>query len=324
MNPGSSRRFQFPPSASHVPKAFVEPPRWSSPQLDAARQHATADFVKDRLAEGASQYRPVFEECLAEVENLFAATDNLRALASAHALSKSPRLVTPARYLGGPPISADDLDIIADGKVANARRLDSRLAAAAASVIEAALDRRRFPWLFVTPRRKPSAAELRLALEWTAGLWAAQRVATKRRGESSARQEAAVNAVLKECKFDLVRIGAIDVTAESLHTGQYCRETNVIGTKCDVPVKLRDGRLLLVECKVSNSSLNSVKRLIREIGGKARIWRSGFGDRAITAAVLSGVFKLRHLEEAQNQHGVVLFWERDLRPLRSFLLKAVP
>jgi len=257
-----------------------------------------------------------------EVKELFAATDNLRSLAKGQAFGNSPRLVTPARYLGGPPISADDLDIIADGRVANRRHLEARLAAAAASVIEAALDRRRFPWLFAAPPRKPSAAELKIALEWTAGLWAAQRVATKRRGESSARQEAAVSAVLKGCNFDVVRTGAIDVTAESLDKGQYCRETNVIGTKCDVPVKLRDGRLLLIECKVSNSSLNSVKRLIREIGGKARIWRSGFGDRAITAAVLSGVFKLRHLEEAQNQHGVVIFWESDLKPLRGFLLKA--
>lgn len=287
------------------------------------RQEATADFIRERLAEGASRYRPLFDECLAEVDRLFDETDNLRSLGSGKAFGNAPGLVTPGRYLGGPPISADDLDVIAEGRVANKRRLDPHLAAAAASVIEAALDRRRFPWLFEQPARAPTAAELRLATEWTAGLWAAQRVATKRRGESSARQEAAVSAILKEVGFEQVRIeGGIDVTAESLTRGQFCRETNVIGAKCDLPVKLRDGRLLLIECKVSNSSLNSVKRLIRETCGKAKVWRSGFGDRAITAAVLAGVFKLRHLEEAQDGNGVVVLWERDLDPLRSFLVKA--
>ncbi len=82
---------------------------------------------------------------------------------------------------------------------------------------------------------------------------------------------------------------------------------------------LRDSRLLLIECKVSNSSLNSIKRLLRETCGKATQWRSGFGERAITAAVLSGVFKLRHLQQAQNDYGVAIFWERDLGPLASFV-----
>lgn len=53
-----------------------------------------------------------------------------------------------------------------------------------------------------------------------------------------------------------------------------------------------------LECKVSNSATNSVKRLNRETGGKARDWNGRFGERAITGAVLAGVFKLRNLKTA--------------------------
>ena len=95
-------------------------------------------------------------------------------------------------------------------------------------------------------------------------------------------------------------------------------ESRVANAKCDVPVGLHDGRLLLIECKVSNSSLNSIKRLIRETVGKRDVWNRVFGERAITAAVLAGVFDLKHLEEAQRR-GVTLFWEGDLQPLAEFV-----
>ena len=89
-----------------------------------------------------------------------------------------------------------------------------------------------------------------------------------------------------------------------------------------MPVGLRDGRFLLTECKVSNSGTNSVKRLNREVGGKAGGWREAFGGRGITAAVLAGVFKLKNLKDAQKD-GVAIFWESDLEPLSDFLRAAV-
>jgi hypothetical protein len=39
----------------------------------------------------------------------------------------------------------------------------------------------------------------------------------------------------------------------------------------------------------------------------------------ITGAVLSGVFKLKNLREAQNDRGVALFWEHDLSRLEEFV-----
>ena len=301
---------------------YVSPPHWTDSELESARQNSTADFVRERLSEGAERYQPALASCLNAVRALFDATSYLRDLPAGTVFASQPALVTPARYLGGPPISADDLNVLADRSVADRKRLDAHLAQVAASVIEAALDRDRFPWLFENPVREPTAEELEIAVRWTAGLWAAQLVQTQRRGEAAARQEAAVAQVLEEAGFQRVQVEEIDFTARNISPGQYCRETKVVGAKCDVPVMLRDGRLLLIECKVSNSGLNSIKRLIRETCGKAAHWRSRFGDRAITAAVLSGVFNLRHLQEAQNIHGVSISWERDLSPLASFVRAA--
>ncbi len=298
---------------------YVAPPYWTDAQLEMARQDATADFVKDRLAEGADRYQPVLARCTKAVTELFRATSNLRDLHDGSAFSADPSLVTPARYLGGPPVSEDDLNVLAGSSIAKRRRLDKRLGAMAASVIEEALDRDRFPWLFAAPPRDPNALELEVAIRWTAGLWAAQAVQTQRRGESAHRQELAVARVLDQMGFERIQVDEIDFTAKNMAPGQYCRETRVLGAKCDIPVMLHDSRLLLIECKVSNSSLNSIKRLLRETGGKADGWRASFGARAITAAVLSGVFKLAHLQMAQDKYHVALFWERDLGSLTSFL-----
>ena len=109
---------------------------------------------------------------------------------------------------------------------------------------------------------------------------------------------------------------------DELPRGSYGRETNVAGSKCDISVRLRDGRLLAIECKVSNSAINSVKRLIRETGGKSRHWRAQFGVQVVTAAVLAGVYKLGNLLDAQDNYGVAIFWEHNLQPLAEFISAA--
>lgn len=57
------------------------------------------------------------------------------------------------------------------------------------------------------------------------------------------------------------------------------------------------------------------------MAGKATVWRRIFGERAVSAAVLAGVYNLRNLQDAQAV-GVAIFWERDLQPLREFIQAA--
>ena len=86
--------------------------------------------------------------------------------------------------------------------------------------------------------------------------------------------------------------------------------------------RLRDGRLLALECKVSNGPKNSWKRLNREVGGKAERWRAAFGGQLVTGAVLAGVFDLSCLVAAQGDEGVAIYWEHDLTRLITFLSAA--
>ncbi|MCL4465357.1 MAG: XamI family restriction endonuclease [Chloroflexi bacterium] len=305
-----------------TPSAAACPPQWDRQSLERSRTEAIEVFIEERAAEGGERYRTVLAERIEVVTRLFAATDDLRDLGSGNALSDQAGLIEAARYLGGPPVSADDLDTLAETSIATRRRLPPDLARKAASVISTGLDQDRFPWLFAVPQRAPTAPERYTAIRWTAGLMAVQRVQTERRNTSAVRQQAKVRGVLRDAGFVEVRNREINVVGD-LARGEYCvGEVIVAGTKCDVPVGLHNGRLLLIECKVSNSGTNSVKRLNREVGGKAGHWREAFGQQACTAAVLSGVFKLKNLEDAQDG-GVAILWEHDLSSLASFLRLAV-
>lgn len=69
---------------------------------------------------------------------------------------------------------------------------------------------------------------------------------------------------------------------------------------------------------MSNGPKNGWKRVNREVGGKAETWRGTFGSRALSGLVLAGVFDLSYIKTAQDA-GVIIFWERDLTPLRDFV-----
>lgn len=75
-----------------------------------------------------------------------------------------------------------------------------------------------------------------------------------------------------------------------------------------------------LECKVSNSSTNSYKRINNDAAVKAVSWDREFGSaNVVPAAVLSGVFALANLEYAQGK-GLALFWAHDLEPLADFIM----
>lgn len=100
--------------------------------------------------------------------------------------------------------------------------------------------------------------------------------------------------------------------ADAPGNGEFCRESHFGARKADFVIGLWDGRKMPLECKVSNSSTNSVKRLNNDAAVKAVIWVQEFGTvQTVPAAMLAGVFKVRNLEAAQAQ-GLSIFWEYDL------------
>jgi len=291
------------------------PRRWAADELDQAARTALSRFVAKRLGEGSEPYRRAFEQARPRVEALFEATGDLRAL-SAEVLRSDPKLIEAARYLTGPPLSQDDLDTVSGGRVSNRRSIAPALAARALRTIQAFLDPFRCPWL--ASGEKPARPEVHAAIDWTASLWAVERCRTARRGEESAGQEEAVAALLVGCGLsqasNLRRIQSLD----DLERGLFTREVILGRAKADLAARLKDGRLLAIECKASNSALNSVKRLNRETVGKADSWRTLYGQQVVTVAVLSGVFKVANLIDAQTA-GVFICWEHDLSPLTEFL-----
>ena len=76
---------------------------------------------------------------------------------------------------------------------------------------------------------------------------------------------------------------------------------------------------MAIECKVSNSFTNSVKRLNNDAAAKAVAWISQFGTLGVVpVAVISGVYKLGNLIDAQNS-GLTLFWAHDLDQLLDWI-----
>src|SRR5947207_1474737 len=99
------------------PRRFVQPPIWDDETLEGRRREAIADFIGERSAEGGTRYREAFARNVTAVETLFAATHDLLDFASGTVLASNPGLTRTARCLGGPPVSADDLNTLAEASI---------------------------------------------------------------------------------------------------------------------------------------------------------------------------------------------------------------
>lgn len=221
-----------------------------------------------------------------------------------------------------PPISSDDLKTVLDTRSLAPKTLRNNPIAAGeiVQVIRDALDRRRFPW--VAEEREPSEAERIAAVLASSALIATRRTETQRRTEGKSGQEALVQEMLVQMGFIPVQTRDIRTIAEAPRPGEFCAESPFGGRKADFIVGLRDDRIMPIECKVSNSATNSVKRLNNDAAVKAVSWRTDFGVRQVVpTAVLSGVFALRNLVDAQAR-GLTLFWAHDLPRLREWIESA--
>lgn len=297
-------------------RRLAAPPKWTDEELRAGRDRREVAFRQTWREEGPGAVAAVVAELRAPLEQVFVATNDLREV-TGQVFRDDPSCWQLLRYVCAPVLSEENFWTLVDSPKSSVVR--PQYADDAAEVISLVVDPIRFPW--VEANRDPQPGERNAALLATLSLLAAQRVGTKSRSLSSARQENAVKAVLAGAGYELdenrTRVNLLDDMAR----GMYSPERRVAGAKCDVPVRLKDGRLLAIECKVSMGPKNGWKRMNREIGGKAETWRNHFGatGSVITAAVIDGVFDLGCLTQAQNRQGVVIFWEHDLGPLSQFL-----
>lgn len=276
-------------------------------------------FRDERMQEPLDQYLGLFDTYQGVFEELLEATVDLTQLCAANLeILTDPALLEALRYLAGPPISTDDLKILTDASLAPSRLMgDSDMAERVLETILMALDRRRFPW--ISEGREPEESEREAAVLASAALLASQRTSTSRRSEGKNAQEKAVADALREAGFEEVAPTPIATLPDAPERGQFCGEAPFGTRKADFVVGLWDGRKMPIECKVSNSSTNSVKRLNNDAAVKAKRWIQEFGTaQTVPAAVLSGVFKAHNLKSAQED-GLALFWAYRLGALLDWI-----
>lgn len=301
---------------------MIEPPVWNDDQLEADRIKAIAAFSKERLEEPLEDYLEAFDEYQGYVEEVLEATVDLTDLdETALDVLGDPRLLEAFRYLAGPPISEDDLKVLADARSLSRSALEGTpdLVQRLIAVVRQVLDRRRFSW--VVENREPTEAERNAAILASAALMAASRTQTRRRTLGKDQQEEMVKVALRELGFTEVASRRIQTISHAPAPGEFCGESVLGNRKGDIIVRLWDDRVMPIECKVSNSSTNSVKRLNNDAAVKATSWKTDFGLRQVVpSAVLSGVYKLHNLRDAQDR-GLALFWAHDLAPLTEWITR---
>lgn len=300
---------------------MITPPSWTPDELLASAQIAAANFRSERLSPSAA-WGGHYDDARSKFEALFAQLGDLNSrhftdttLAGAY----REQLGEALRYLAGPPISDDDLKVIADVRslapnVLSRNHTDVRKVF---DVIECVIDEKRFPW--VREQRAPTPEEKSAALLASSVLLAAQRMATERRNDGKSEQEGMVRDYLRTLGFAEVPTTHITTIVRGPGPGEFCAECKLGDRKADIVVRLYDTRLMPIECKVSNSSTNSVKRLNNDAAVKATYWIHQFGSQQVVpAAMLSGVFNKLNLVQAQNR-GLSIFWAHDLDRLGEFI-----
>lgn len=295
---------------------LLPPHRWSSEELARDLQRATEIFRKQRVEEPLELYGEAFDLRQGQFENLLEQTVDLTELGN-HAIDilTTPKLRDALRYLAGPPISHDDLKTLAETRTFSKKGLkaDPAIAKRVIDTVFSVIDVRRFPWLSRDgAHREPTEVERDSAILASTAILATRDAEKMRRSESKNAQETFVEEMLISRGLIKVQTRVVRNLADAPKAGEFCRESMVAGKKADFVIGLYDNRMLPVECKVSNSAVNSIKRLNHEAARKAEVWRSDLGSvNCVPAAVLAGVYYHHMLEDAQTR-GLTLFWSHSL------------
>ena len=303
---------------------------WQPGEVAADAVAARTDFRARRLGEPLARYlaafddaQPVHAELIEGLAAVLAQDQAGVALLKQLWASEAGRVAY--RYLSAPPISEDDLETLAEARLGvRTATADSPALARLIEVMRTTLDPRRFPW--VGQGRAAGVDELKAAILASTTLAASQRLQTLRRGDEKSMVEGAVKGLLIgmgwQHSSERPARGIRNLIKDAPPPRRFLSQINVGADNADVVVRLDDGRLLAIECKGSNSEINSRKRLNKEAAQNARAWLSGFGAQVVPAVALQGVFKDRYVAEAQDTP-MLIFWGHRLDDLRTFVLAAV-
>lgn len=301
---------------------FHQPPQYSDEDLRKQAETAREAFISRRRTmeqQCADFYNQVFDKASEDVQRVLEETNHLRCLNERADLLTESGILDLLRYMQRPTVSQDDFKILSGtGTAAPSRFVDPETAQNAVEYINRTINQKIFPWL-EDAERGPHAAELSAAKTAVAALIADQKTKTLMRTSPSRSQEDQVRNLLQSHGYATVPARTIEVHLQFPKPMElFSREASVGSAKADIVAGLPDGRLLLLECKVSNSEVNSFKRLNHEVTDKTEKWRRAYGESVLCGCVLQGVFKTENLIAAQRE-GVAIFWSDNLTPLGTFI-----
>jgi len=302
----------------------ILPPKWTLDQLDKEAAFALEQFRDGRATEPLELYLELFESSRIDVEEALEATLDLQLIRDdAKSMFAQKRYRDVIRYLAGPPISDDDLrNLAGKSAFAEAAKGNQNSAERVLETLWPTLDRRRFPW--VSENREPTEMERHAAVIATTAMIATQRAQTARRNAAKVLQEEKVKNVLRDIGFEEIEPHTISTPRRAPKPGQFCGESMFVGKKADVVVGLWDERVMAIECKTSNSKVNSYKRVNHEAGGKATHWITQFGQSLVVPAVaIAGVFSAQNLLDAQHA-GLTIWWSHALEEMAAFVESTQP
>ncbi len=303
-------------------------PPWSEEQIREDAETSRQEFRHHRLDEPLDKYLQAYDIlCNSNTElirNLGSVLCDPVDCSLLSEVVRDPNLRMALRYLAAPPISEDDLKTLIEDTLAwTSIRDNPEHAQKIRDVIAEVIDPKRFPW--IREKRPATDKELDKAVMASTVVAASQRVQTERRSEGKRDLEGSVCSYLADCGFKKVTVGEIkNISRDAPDPGEFAINTVLGEDEADAVVVLRDHRIMAIECKVSNSELNSRKRINKEVAQNAQNWLGRFGkDQLVPSAVIQGVFKPEYLQAAQDLE-VLFFWRHRLSDLGEFIDCAKP
>lgn len=250
---------------------------------------------------------------MAAVERTLAQTSNLADIASA--LRSGGRHMLVLRQMLAPPLSQDQFAIVCSDYSKSAENGDRSIPAESAERIAetvlALRDTRLLGW--IGDNRAPTGGEVEKVILGITPLLAAQLHLTAKRTGVSNLQEEAIVELLTARNWERLPSRLVDRGA-LLGKRQFMKKTKFATTtrpqEVDIACGLGGTLVLAMECKVSNDTTNSVKR-INDVLKKAAAWREHWGSFVQPAALLQGVIGYKDVQRLLHA-GVIVFWSHDL------------
>ena len=298
---------------------------WTFEEIRADCIQSEQEFRLRRTSEPLEDYINEFDSAkkaadaiIDQLPDILKHPANQELLAS---LASDAHMCTALRYLAAPPISEDDLDTLLATKLsARTLRANPGVAEGLVNIIRETIVPRRFPW--IRDGGTPTGEQLYAAKLASAVAATIQRIQTKRRGDEKKALENALESELIGLEFKRVASPPHAIqNAEDLPAPKSFMANVTLGAdNGDCVVGLFDRRRLALECKSSNSTINSRKRLNKEVVKDAENWRRQFGNQVVAGAVLRGVYEPRYVMEAQGTP-LLIFWSHRLSDITDFIVE---